>query len=218
MKINDVKPIIYNFFKTQLNAEYPLIFPLDKNNACTNIFWDRVKQIRPQRPYVMLTDNEPQKIYRRFERFFKDGKYYTRKEMRLHVTFGVYTTATDGNLVAADNQAIELIEFIQNLFTEKESTFFALHNQGIVINELESSNIRDLSGFTQTNQEFRKEIDIAFEFEDITAESGEPAKGLKINIQVDNTDEFIQLDKDFKDLFRVNEKLVNVPCYFYFYY
>jgi len=218
MKINDVKPIIYNFFKTQLNTEYPLVFPLDKNNACANIFWDRVKQTRPQRPYIMLTDNEPQKIYRRFERFFKDGKYYTRKEMRLHVTFGVYTTATDGNLVAADNQANELIEFIQNLFTEKENTFFALHNQGIVINELESSNIRDLSGFTQTNQEFRKEIDIAFEFEDITVESGELAKGLKINIQVDNTDEFIQLDKDFKDLFRVNEKLVNVPCYFYFYY
>lgn len=218
MKINEVKPIIYNFFKNTLNTAYPLIFPLDNNNACGNIFWDRVKQVRPKRPYAMLTDLNPQKIYRRFEQYYKDGKYYVRKEMRMHVTFGVYTTATENNLVAGDNQATELIEFIQDVFTENENTFNTLYNQGITINELESSGIRDLSGFTQTNQEFRKEIDIAFEFEDITVETAEPAEALNINIQVDNTDEFINLDTNFKDVFRVNEELINVPCNFYFYY
>lgn len=217
MKINDVKPIIYNFVKNEMNAAYPQVFVLDKNNACSNIFWDRIKQTRPQRPYLMLTDLAPQKIYNRFERFLKDGKYYVRKEMRMLVTFGIYTTATENNLVAGDNQATELIEFIQNLFTEKESTFIALHNQGITINELESSNIRDLSGFTQTNQEFRKEIDIAFEFEDITQEAGELAKGINAHIQIDNTDEYIDYDRDFNNLFRVNEALINVLCNFYFY-
>lgn len=218
MNINAVKPIIYNYLKTSVNAKYPDLFPLDNNNACGNIFWDRIKQSRPQRPFIQLTDGNPQKIYKRFERYYQNGKYHTRKEMRLPVTFGVYTTATDGNLAAADNQAIELIEFIQNLFTENENTFIALHNQGITINELEgSSEIRDLSAFEQTNQEFRKEFDVAFEFIEITEESGELGKALLVNIQVDNGDEYIELDKDFGDLFRVNEKLINVPCMFYFY-
>ena len=194
MKINEVKKKIYNFFKAEINAKYPEIFVLDTNNACNNVFWDRVKQTRPQLPFIMLTDGEPQKIYRRYEWYYENYKYKVRKEMRLPVTFGVYTVATSGNLVAADNQATEIIEFIQDLFTEKESTFIALHNQGITINELESSNIRDLSAYQQTNQEFRKEVDIAFEYVDIETEQAEPGKALNVHIQVDNTTDFIDGD------------------------
>lgn len=194
MKINEVKKKIYNFFKAEINAKYPEIFVLDTNNACNNVFWDRVKQTRPQLPFIMLTDGEPQKIYKRFESYYQNNKYKTRKEIRLPVTFGVYTVAISGNLVAADNQATEIIEFIQDLFTEKESTFIALYNQGITINELESSNIRDLSAYQQTNQEFRKEIDIAFEYVDITEEAGKLGKALNVHIQVDNTTDFIDGD------------------------
>lgn len=194
MKINKAKDIIYSFFKTKLNAKYPELFPLDANNACSNIFWDRVKQTRPQPPFVMLTDTDPQKIYRRFEEYYENNKYKVRKEMRLHVTFGVYTVVTNGNLAASDRQATELIEFIQDLFTENENTFITLHNQGITINELESSNIRDLSAYQQTNQEFRKEIDIAFEYIDITEETAELGKALNVHIKVDNTSEFIDGD------------------------
>ena len=194
MKINEAKNIIYNFFKTEICAKYPEYFPLESNNACGKVFWDRVKQTRPQLPFVMLTDLEPQKIYRRFERYFQDGKYKVRKEMRMHVTFGVYTIAVNGNLVTADRQATDIIEFIQDLFTENENTFIALQNQGITINEIESSNIRDLSAFQQTNQEFRKEVDIAFEFVDITEETGELGKALNVHIQVDNTTDFIDGD------------------------
>lgn len=194
MKCTDAKKIIYNFFKTELNAAYQELFPLDTNNACNKVFWDRVKHNRPQKPYVMLTDQPPQKIYRRFEQYRENNKYKVRKEMRMHVTFGVYTIATDGNLAASDKQATELIEFIQDLFTEKESTFNSLRNQGITINELESSDIRDLSAYEQTNQEFRKEIDIAFEYLDITDEVAELGKALNVHIRVDNTNDYIDGD------------------------
>lgn len=194
MKINEVKPIIYNFFKSEMNAKYPELFPVDTNNACGKIFWDRVKHTRPDKPYIMLTDQPPQRIYNRFEKFRQDNKYKVRKEMRLHVTFTVYTIATSGNLAASDNQANELIEYIQDLFLEKESTFNSLRNQGITINELESSNIRDLSAYEQTNQEFRKEIDIAFEYLDITDETGELGKALNVHIKVDNTTDYIDGD------------------------
>ena len=191
MKNNAAKDIIYSFFKREINAAYPELFPLDENGGCAKVFWDRVRHNRPQKPYIMLTDQPPQKIYRRFEQFEKNGNNYVRKEMRMHVTFGVYAIETSGNLSASDKLSTEITEFIQDLFTENESTFIALHNQGITINELESSDIRDLSAFEQTNQEFRKEIDIAFEYLDVTEFAGEQAKSLFVNIQVDNTDDFI---------------------------
>ena len=194
MNNNEAKDLIYAFLKSEINAAYPDLFPLDSNNACSKVFWDRVKHNRPNKPYIMLTDQPPQKIYRRFEQYRQDNQYKVRKEMRMHVTFSVYTIATDGNLAASDRLASNLIEFIQDLFTEKESTFIALHNQGVTINELESSDIRDLSEYEQTNQEFRKEIDIAFEYLDITDENGELGRALNVNIRVDNTTDYINGD------------------------
>ncbi len=193
MKITEAKKVIYNFFKNSISKDYPQYFKLT-NNATTKLFWDRVKQKKPAKPYIMLLDANISKIYRRFETFIKDGKQYVRKEMRLLVTFGVYTLKNNDNLADADTLCTELIEYIQNLFTETQSTFDALAAQGITINELESSEIRDLSQFSQTNQEFRKEIDIAFEYDDITAYTPELAKGLNIDISVSNTDNSIEME------------------------
>ena len=108
----------------------------------------------------------------------------TRKEMRLLVTFGVYTLNSDGSLVEADNLATELVEYIQDLFTETQSTFDTLSAQGITVNELVSSDIRDLSQFSQTNQEFRKEIDIAFEYDDIQTYT--PELGQDLDMEISN--------------------------------
>ena len=196
MKINEAKPIIYNFFKNKISDAYSDLFPLDSNNATGKIFWDRVKQTRPQKPYIMLSDLAPQKIYKRYEEFEKNGNVYVRKEMRMPVTFGVYTIATNGNLAASDNQATDLIEYIQDLFTETNETFISLSNQGITINELESSEIRDLSAYSQTNQEFRKEIDIVFEFQDVAEKETELGQALNVQISVDNTSESITVDFD----------------------
>lgn len=193
MKITEAKKVIYNFFKNSISKDYPQYFKLT-NNATTKLFWDRVKQKKPAKPYIMLSDANISKIYRRFETFTKDGKQYVRKEMRLLVTFGVYTLKNNDNLADADTLCTELIEYIQNLFTETQSTFDALAAQGITINELESSEIRDLSQFSQTNQEFRKEIDIAFEYDDITTYTPELAKGLNIDISVSNTDNSIEME------------------------
>lgn len=181
MKISHAKKIIYNFFKNKISMDYPQYFKLT-NNSTAKIFWDRVKQKKPSKPYIMLTDTDISKIYKRFETFVKNGRQYVRKEMRLLVTFGVYTLKNSDNLSDADTLSTELIEYIQDLFTETQTTFDLLQAQGITINELESSEIRDLSQFLQTNQEFRKEIDIAFEYEDITEYTPEPAKGLEVDI------------------------------------
>lgn len=193
MKISQAKKIIYNFFKNKISTDYPQYFKLT-NNSTAKIFWDRVKQKKPSKPYIMLTDTDISKIYKRFETFVKNGKQYVRKEMRLFVTFGVYTLKNSDNLSDADTLSTELIEYIQDLFTETQTTFDLLQAQGITINELESSEIRDLSQFSQTNQEFRKEIDIAFEYEDITEYTPEPAKGLEIGISVSQTDNSIEME------------------------
>lgn len=182
MKISEAKKIIYNFFKEKVCAAYPEEFPL-YNGACSKIFWDRVKQARPKKPYIMLSDRDVEKIYNRFESFEKDGRHFVRKEMRLPVTFGVYTVANRGNLVEPDNLAAELAEFIQDLLTETQSTFDTLYNFGITVNELEVANIRDLSGFAQTNQEFRKEIDIVFEFDNL--EEVKPEFGKALDVEID---------------------------------
>ena len=98
------------------------------------------------------------------------------------MTFGVYTPNSDGSLDEANNLATELVEYIQDLFTETQSTFDTLSAQGITVNELECSDIRDLSQFSQTNQEFRKEIDIAFEYDDIQTYTPELCQDLDMEI------------------------------------
>ena len=193
MKISQAKKIIYNFFKSSISKAFPQYFNLT-NNACSKLFWDRIKQQKPAKPYVMLTDANISKIYRRFETFVQNGKQYVRKEMRLLVTFGVYTLKNSNNLSDADALCSEIIEYIQDLFTETQTTFDILSSQGITVNELESSEIRDLSQFSHTNQEFRKEIDIAFEYDDITTYTPELAEGLKVDISVSQTDNSIEME------------------------
>lgn len=193
MKITEAKKVIYNFFKQNIAKDYPQYFR-DENNALANVFWSRVKQEEPDKPYIMLAEKAVSRIYKRFEIFEKDGLQYTRKEMRLVVTFGVYTAGSSGSLAGADELATDLSEYIQNLFTQTQSTFDTLGAQGITVNELESSDIRDLSQFSQTNQEFRKEIDIAFEYDDITGYTPEPAEGLEVDISVALTDNKIEGD------------------------
>lgn len=176
MKINEAKQIIYTFFKTRIEQAYPEIQ--------VPVFWRYIKQSEPQKPYIMLSETSVSKLYKRFETFHKNGQDFVRKEMRLLVTFGVYTLNSDGSLVEADNLATELVEYIQDLFTETQSTFDTLSAQGITVNELVSSDIRDLSQFSQTNQEFRKEIDIAFEYDDIQTYT--PELGQDLDMEISN--------------------------------
>ena len=176
MKINETKQIIYTFFKTKLEEAYPDIeLP---------VFWRYIEQSEPQKPYIMLSEASVAKLYKRFETFQNYGQGYVRKEMRLLVTFGVYTPNSDGSLDEANNLATELVEYIQDLFTETQSTFDTLSAQRITVNELECSDIRDLSQFSQTNQEFRKEIDIAFEYDDIQTYT--PELGQDLDMEISN--------------------------------
>ncbi len=194
MKIQTARTAIYNFFKEEITTAYPRYFKLDENKSCSKIFFDRVKQTRPSRPYIMLSDGEIQKIYKRFESYTINGITYTRQEFRYPITIGVYTLVNRCNLVEADNLATELIEHIENLFLNTQATFDFFQDKGITINELESSNIRDLSQFQETNQEFRKEIDIVFEFDEISEHVAEKGRALEINIKVADTDSTITGD------------------------
>lgn len=175
MKINNAKEVIYDFFNEEIKVKYPQV----------SVFWRGTRQNTPEYPYIML-NADVKVINKRFD---------VRKEVRLTVTFGAYASPNSENLEDSDNITTELVEYIQNLFGITQKTFDALYKKEITVNELLASDIRDLSSFSQTNQEFRKEIDIVFEFEDVIESSeAESALGLDIDIKVDNTDRKIEME------------------------
>lgn len=175
MKINDAKEIIYKFFNEQAAVFCPEV----------SVFWRGTRQEMPKYPFIMLADSGITRINKRFECFQKDGREYSRKEMRLTITFGVYTLNDEGNLADSDKLVLKITEFIQDLFTKTQSTFDTLCVKGITVNELLASDIRDLNITSEAGHEFHKEIDIVFEYEDLTEFIPEYGQYLDADIKVE---------------------------------
>lgn len=192
--INTIKDYIYVFFKNQMAAAYPSIFPLDQNGFSEKIFWKKTRDEAPQKPYIVLDDvikgklNKACEIYRRAS----DNKTVKRENWVMRVTFSVYNQSTSGDMATPERDATNYIEYIANLFN-LPTTFETLLNNGIIVNEKQISDIRDLSAFEQSNYSFRYEIDVTFEFDIITEPQtfGE-GKIIETNINVKDTNLYIQ--------------------------
>lgn len=194
MKTSELKKIVYNFTKEKLNQKFPDIFPLNEKKATNKIFWSYNKSEGPKKPTVELSDIYKSRLYKRFNPYRKNGKEYTPASWRQTIKFEVKTAASEGNLIEAENLAINIIEYIERLFTNTQETFDYFHSKEIVINELEISQIRDLTKFAYTNNVYVFSIDIPFDYEDI--EITEPEKGqcVQVDIKIDNTDKHIEME------------------------
>ncbi len=182
MKTNEVKKIIYEHLKEKIFEAFPEHFEL-MEYAKDEIFWGRLKNEASDKIYITLIDKKISKLNKRYEEYEQNGKYYYKKSKQVLVTFGVYANASEDFFHFADKLTVEIIEFIESLFTESQDTFNKLAEQGIVINELAASDIKDFSKLSTHTQQFRKEIDIPFEYEDIVEFTPELGKDLDINIK-----------------------------------
>lgn len=191
--INTIKDYIYTYFKGAMNVAYPDVFTLDEQGFCEKIFWRKIRDEEPQKPYIILDDvikgktNKAHETYRRKS----DNKLLKRENWMMTITFGVYNQGTSGDLATPDRNATDYIEYISDLFNSQE-TFDALSNNGIIIDEKQMSNIRDLSSFDETNYNYRYEIDVTFNFDIIKepADYGE-GKEVDININIKDTELYI---------------------------
>ena len=192
--INEVKDTIYDFFKREMAYAFPDVFPLDEQEFSEKIYWKKTRDEEAQKPYIILNDVMKGKINRACETYRRpgDNKLIQRENWMMRVTFSVYNQCTDGDMAAAERAASNYIEYIESLFNKPE-TFEAFSNNGIIIDEKQMSDIRDLSSFEQTNYSFRYEIDVVFEFDKITEpQDYGQGKAVELDINVKDTELYIQ--------------------------
>ena len=182
MNANNVKKIVYDYLKEKIFEKFPEHFELMEYPK-DEIFWGRLKNESSDKIYITLIDKKISKLNKRFEEYKQDGKYYYKKSKQVLVTFGVYANASEDFFHLADYLTVDIIEFIESLFTESRDTFNFLAEKGIIINELAASDIKDFSKLNTHTQQFRKEIDIPFEYEDIKEYTPDFGKELDINIE-----------------------------------
>lgn len=173
MKTCTFKNILFEYFNQKVTAEYP--------ELSENIFRERLKINRPDFPFVVMKSGERTRINKRFESYNTDSGTNIRVQYRLPVTFEVHDVKEIP--LEAEEYTDNLIDFIEQFFINDELTHADLHSKGIVINELLCSGVRDTSSSALTSQEFIKEIDIVFEFEDIRVIKSTPGKELEAIIQ-----------------------------------
>ena len=186
--INEVKDTIYDFFKREMAYAFPEVFPLDEQEFSEKIYWKKTRDEAPQKPYIVLNDVIKGKINRACETYRRSGdkKLIQRENWMMRVTFSVFNQGTENNLATPERNASDYIEYISNLFNSPE-TFETLSNNGIIVNEKQMSDIRDLSTFEESNYSFRYEIDVTFEF-DIIKEPQDYGKGKKVEIDINVKD------------------------------
>ena len=182
MKTNDVKKIIYDFTKENIYRNYPQFFGLTENST-QEIFWGKLKNENYDKVYITLSDKKITKTNKRFEEFLTTEGYCYKKTKQILVSFGVYILSSEEFYHEADELTLEIVEFIENLFTEKQSTFNFFAEKGIAINELATSDIKDTSQLSDKFQIFRKEIEIPFKYEETQTVPTDIGKDLEISIK-----------------------------------
>ena len=181
METNAVKRIIYDFLKEKVFQTFPKYFDLMENSR-DEIFWGRLQNQSYDKIYVSLIDKKIKKIDRRYEEYRSGDIYYYKKRKQLLVTIAVYVVSNTEFTSVSDNLVVDLIEYIESLLTESQATFNYFASNGIVINELGVSEIKDMSSLKTKTQEFRKEFDIPFEYEDIR--EYEPELGCELSVDI----------------------------------
>ena len=172
MKTFEFKNELFDYFSAKITEQFPELEG--------KVFRERLKIDKPPYPYVSLKSGMRSRSSRRFEKFFSDGSEYIRVQYHMPITFSVH----DMRLVPinAEEFTDDVIDYIEMLFCSNSSTHVDLGNKGIVINELMCSGVNDVSSFSNTAQEFVKEIDIVFEYDNLVEISSELGQELDINI------------------------------------
>ncbi len=173
MKTYEFKTKLFSFFNVCMSSEFPMLKG--------KIFRERLRAEAPSYPFVLLKTGERKRINKRFESYNSDGKNFIRAQYRIEVIFSVYSLYK--NPSDAEKESDEIIDYIEQLFLETDSTHVSLAEIGITVNELLAGPVRDLSSFAETNQMFRKEICIVFEFEDIKEHISMEGKELYMDIE-----------------------------------
>jgi len=196
MKTNEVKQEIYVYLKNKLSKKFPETFVLNENNATNKIFWSKGQHEKPARPFVELDEIYKNKIRKRYNSTYINNTLQTTAQWQLTVKFEVRTTSNEGNLLSGEYLAVEIIDYIERLFTNSQETFDYFRNKGIIINELEASGIRDLSKFMYTNNEYVFSMYIPFQYDDIEISDVVSGECVEIEIKVDNqTDNTIRMEE-----------------------
>lgn len=172
MKTYEFKTKLFSFFNEKMTEKFP--------GLEGKIFRERLRSDVPSYPYMVLKTCDRERINKRFESFTSDGKTYIRAQYRIGVLFSVYSLRE--NALDAEKESDEIIDYTEQLFIDTDLTHSILAGEGITINELLAGPVRDLSSFAETNQMFRKEITIVFEFEDIKEYIPEQGKTLDMDI------------------------------------
>lgn len=157
MKTYQFKNTIYEYF----NEKAVISFAELENK----IFREHLKVERPDYPFIMMRSGERIRINKRFEKYKVAGDENIRVQYRIPITFEVHDLQEIP--LNAEKFTDEVIDFIEQFFVCDENTHSDLFGKSIVINEMLCSGVRDSSSVSATSQEFIKEIDIVFEFEDI---------------------------------------------------
>jgi hypothetical protein len=197
--LNDVKDNIYSFFKAEMAVAFPALFPLDEDGFSEKIYWKKIRDIEPIKPYIILDDVIKGKLNKACETYRREGdrKLVKRENWMMMVTFGVYSQGTQDDLATPERQATDIIERIEDLFNSPE-TFDFLSNNGIIVDEKQVSNIRDLSSFEETNYNYRYEIDITFKF-DIIKEPKDYGIGEKVGYDINVKDTELYITNEIGD-------------------
>lgn len=197
--LNDVKDNIYSFFKAEMAVAFPALFPLDEDGFSEKIYWKKIRDIEPKKPYIILDDVIKGKLNKSIETYRRKGdkKLIKRENWMMMVTFGVYSQGTQDDLATPERQATDIIEHIEDLFNSPE-TFDTLSNNGIIVDEKQVSNIRDLSSFEETNYNYRYEIDITFKF-DIIKEPKDYGIGEKVGYDINVKDTELYITNEIGD-------------------
>lgn len=197
--LNDVKDNIYSFFKAEMAVAFPVLFPLDEDGFSEKIYWKKIRDIEPKKPYIILDDVIKGKLNKAIETYRRKGdrKLVKRENWMMMVTFGVYSQGTQDDLATPERQATDIIEHIEDLFNSPEA-FATLSNNGIIVDEKQVSNIRDLSSFEETNYNYRYEIDITFKF-DIIKEPKDYGIGEKVGYDINVKDTELYITNEIGD-------------------
>ena len=172
MKTYEFKNTLFEYLNNRIIVDIP-----ELNGK---VFRERLRVNAPQTPFVVIKSGERTRINKRYEHFLNNDIEYTRVQYRILLTFCVHSIKTSP--VEAEQFADNTIDYLEKFFIDDATTHADLSQSGIVVNELQCSGVRDTSTFSETNQEFIRELDIAFEFEDVTEVIPEPGLELHTNI------------------------------------
>lgn len=172
MKTNEFKNTIFDYFYNAITKEFP--------ELSNKVFRENLRANEPDFPYLTIQEKTRTRLNPDYENFYRNGVEYIRKQYRQALNFTIHDISEEA--LEAELFTDEVADWIESFFYSNPSTFIDLGNRGIVINEKLNSGIKNTGTVNSTSSEFVKEIEVNFEYEEITTTTSEPGKDIEISI------------------------------------